>query len=211
MLDSTKGKDQSPSYLKLGMFSFLCQRLQQIMLEQDSCLGSGYKYQTLSIEKHNQSIKYKSIYFFRLRPPLRSRSRVDLNEFFSEYGCIDPVDLHCLSVSTIMVYTSIHMAASIWSTPTATLVQASYRLLPSSSMACVILPHTPLLELDQGQVIGSTLECQSLVDSLSYRYCLLLIAFIVYLITIISLCPIEIDLDRPYILFNPSFANLKLI
>ena len=39
--------------------------------------------------------------------------------------------------------------------------------------ACVILPHTPLLELDQGQVIGSTLEWQSLVDSLSYRYCLL--------------------------------------
>ena len=46
------------------------------------------------------------------------------------------------------------------------------------SMACVILPHTPLLELDQGQVIGSTLEWQSLVDSLSYRYCLLLSLFI---------------------------------
>ena len=40
---------------------------------------------------------------------------------------------------------------------------------------------------------------------------ILLIAFIVYLITAISLCPIEIDLDRPYILFNSSFANLKLI
>ena len=39
---------------------------------------------------------------------------------------------------------------------------------------------------------------------------ILLIAFIVYLITAISLCPIEIDLDRPYILFNPSFANLKV-
>ena len=75
-------------------------------------------------------------------------------------------------------------------------------------MAYVILPHTPLLELDQGQVIGSTLVWQSLVDSLSYRY---FIAFIVYLITTISLCPIEIDLDRPYILFNSSFANLKLI
>ena len=44
--------------------------------------------------------------------------------------------------------------------------------------AYVILPHTPLLELDQGQVIGSTLEWQSLVDSLSYRYCLLLSLFI---------------------------------
>ena len=75
-------------------------------------------------------------------------------------------------------------------------------------MACMILPHTPLFELDQGQVIGSTLVWQSLVDSLSYRY---FIAFIVYLITTISLCPIEIDLDRPYILFDPSFANLKLI
>ena len=38
---------------------------------------------------------------------------------------------------------------------------------------------------------------------------ILLIAFIVYLITAISLCPIEIDLDRPYILFNPTFANQK--
>ena len=40
---------------------------------------------------------------------------------------------------------------------------------------------------------------------------ILLIVFIVYLITTISLYPIEIDLDWPYILFNPSFANLKLI
>ena len=35
-----------------------------------------------------------------------------------------------------------------------------------------------------------------------------LIASIVYLITAISLRPIGIDLDRPYILFNPSFVNL---
>ena len=40
---------------------------------------------------------------------------------------------------------------------------------------------------------------------------ILLVAVIVYLITVISLYLIEIDLDRPYILFNPSFANLKLI
>ena len=40
---------------------------------------------------------------------------------------------------------------------------------------------------------------------------ILLIASIIYLITAISLRPIGIDLDRPYILFNPSFANLKLI
>ena len=40
---------------------------------------------------------------------------------------------------------------------------------------------------------------------------ILLIAFIIYLITAISLCPIEIDLDQPYILFDSSFANLKLI
>ena len=39
---------------------------------------------------------------------------------------------------------------------------------------------------------------------------ILLIAFIVYLITAISLCPIVIDLDQPYILFNSSFANLKI-
>ena len=38
---------------------------------------------------------------------------------------------------------------------------------------------------------------------------MLLIAFNVYLITAISLRPIEINLDWPYILFNPSFVNLK--
>ena len=38
---------------------------------------------------------------------------------------------------------------------------------------------------------------------------ILLIASIVYLIIAISLCPIGIDLDRPYILFNPSFVNLN--
>ena len=140
-------------------------------------ISSGYKYKPPAIViTHNQS--NTSYLFFRLQPPLRSRSRVNLGEFFSKYGCIDSVDLHCLSVSTVIVYTSVHMAASIRSTSTATLVQASYRLLPSSSMVCVILPHTPLLELDQGQVIGSTLEWQSLVDSLSYRYCLLLSLFI---------------------------------
>ena len=36
-----------------------------------------------------------------------------------------------------------------------------------------------------------------------------LIASMVYLITTILLHPIEIDLDRPYILFNPSFVNLN--
>ena len=36
----------------------------------------------------------------------------------------------------------------------------------------------------------------------------LLIAFIIYLFTAISLCLIGIDLDWPYILFNPSFVNL---
>ena len=34
---------------------------------------------------------------------------------------------------------------------------------------------------------------------------ILLITSIIYLITTISLRPIGIDLDRPYILFNPSF------
>ena len=38
---------------------------------------------------------------------------------------------------------------------------------------------------------------------------ILLITFIVYLITAISLRPIVIDLDRPDILFNPSFVNLN--
>ena len=40
---------------------------------------------------------------------------------------------------------------------------------------------------------------------------ILLIASIIYSIIAISLRLIEIDLDRPYILFNPSFVNLKLI
>ena len=40
---------------------------------------------------------------------------------------------------------------------------------------------------------------------------ILLIASIIYLIMAISLRPIGIDLDQPYILFNPSFVNLKLV
>ena len=38
---------------------------------------------------------------------------------------------------------------------------------------------------------------------------ILLIASIVYLITTILLYPIEIDLDRPYILFGSSFVNIN--
>ena len=92
------------------------------MLRHKSCVGSGYKYQTPAIAKGTQLIKYKLLTFFLLRSPLRSQSRVDLGEFFSKYGCIDPVDLHCLSVSTVMAYTSVRTAASIRSTSTATLV-----------------------------------------------------------------------------------------
>ena len=40
---------------------------------------------------------------------------------------------------------------------------------------------------------------------------ILLISSIIYIITAISLHPIEIDLEQPYILFSPSFVNLKLI
>ena len=53
------------------------------MLRQESCVGSVYKYHASAIVKQQQSI----------RPPLRSRSRVDLDEFFSEQSCIGPVDL----------------------------------------------------------------------------------------------------------------------
>ena len=59
-------------------------------------LGSGYKYQTPAIVKENPINQIQVNYFFWLWPPLRSRSRVDLGEFFDKYGCIDPVDLHCL-------------------------------------------------------------------------------------------------------------------
>ena len=38
---------------------------------------------------------------------------------------------------------------------------------------------------------------------------ILLITSIIYLITVISLRPIGIDLNRPYIFFNPSFVNLN--
>ena len=55
----------------------------------------------------------------------------------------------------------------------------------------------------------STVERGSLVGRF-IKLPILLIAFIVNLITAISLYPIEIDLDRPYILSNPSFANLEL-
>ena len=38
---------------------------------------------------------------------------------------------------------------------------------------------------------------------------ILLVASIIYLIIAISLRPIGLDLDRPYIFFNPSFVNLN--
>ena len=56
-----------------------------------------------------------------------------------------------------------------------------YKLVIDSCLVQVWLHRSgrpPLHELDQGQVISSTLEWQSLVDSLSYRYCLLLLLFI---------------------------------
>jgi hypothetical protein len=65
------------------------------MHRQESCVGPGYKYQTLAIIRHTINPIYKSFTFFWLRPPLRSRSRVELDEFFSKYGCINLVDLHC--------------------------------------------------------------------------------------------------------------------
>ena len=98
------------------------------MLRHESCVGPGYKYQTSTIVKHTIN-PIQVIYFFWLRPPLRSRSRVDLGEFFSKYGCINLVYLHCLSVSTVMVYTSVRMAASIRSTSTACLYVPSW-LIP---------------------------------------------------------------------------------
>ena len=109
MSDSTKRKDQSPSYLKLGMFSFI-PKIVIVVLEQDSCLGSGYKYQTPAIVKNIQSINTK--YFFGFTPTLRSRSTVDLSEFFNKQGCIDPVDSG-LFVSSFMAYTFVCKATSV--------------------------------------------------------------------------------------------------
>ena len=69
-----KGKDQSPSYLKLGMFSFFCQRLQQIMLEQDSCLDFGYKYQTPAIVKTINQIQVNLLFLAPATPQEQEQS-----------------------------------------------------------------------------------------------------------------------------------------
>ena len=76
-----------------------------------------------------------------------------------------------------MAYTSVRTAASIRRPP----LRHWYKLVIESCLVQVWLHRSgrpPLHELDQGQVIGSTLEWQSLVDSLSYPYCLLLSLFI---------------------------------
>ena len=83
------------------------------MHRQESCTGPGYKYQTPAIVKDTINPIYKS-FTFSAPATLRSRSRVDLGEFFSKYGCIDPVDLRCLSVSTVMTYTSVRVAPCMW-------------------------------------------------------------------------------------------------
>ena len=148
------------------------------MLRQESCAGPGYKYQAPTIVKKQQSIQYTSYLLFWLRPPLRSRSRVDLGKFFSKYGCIDPIDLHCLSISTVMAYTSVRTAASIRSTSTTTLVWVSYRLLSSSSTAASI-QSTSTARTRLRSSYRLYLRVAFLrIDSLSYRYCLLLPLFI---------------------------------
>ena len=66
-----------------------------------------------------------------------------------------------------MAYTSVRTAVSIRSTSTATLD----KLVIDSCLVQVWLHRSgrlPLHELDQGQVIDSTLEWQPLVDSLSF-------------------------------------------
>ena len=140
-----------------------------VVLRQESRTGPRYKYESPTIVRHTIN-PIQVTYFFQLRPPLRS-SRVDLDEFFSKYGCIDPVDLHCLSVSTIMAYTSIRTVASIRSTSIMTLVWISYRLLSSSSTAASIwstsTARTRLRSSYQLYLRVAFLQ----IDSLSYRYC----------------------------------------
>ena len=109
------GKIRVQVILNQECFFILCQRLQQIMLKQDSCLDSGYKYQTPAIV-NTQSIQYKLFtFFFGSNHPLgvgveqisasssastvasiRSTSTACCKYchslYLCSYGCIDPVD-----------------------------------------------------------------------------------------------------------------------
>ena len=90
-----------------------------IVLRQESCVGPGYKHQTLAIVKDTIN-EILVIYFFRLRPPLRSRSRVDLGEFFSnvaESPNLMPPRSACLQLDTKHPKENTKLLGSIGHTP----------------------------------------------------------------------------------------------
>ena len=133
-------------------------------------LGSRYKYQTSAIVEDNQSIKYKSIYFFWLQPPLRSRSRVDLGEFFSEQGCISSTDVRLVCKYHHGLYfcsygcidlIDLHCNSSI--SQLSTLVQFKYGCIDPVDLHCSNYIKVKLSALSKGGILR--------VDSLSYRSC----------------------------------------
>ena len=71
-----------------------------------------YKYKSPAIVSRRSNQPIQITFFFGSVPTLRSRSSVDLGEFFNKQGCIGSVDLG-LSISTIMAYTLVSKAASI--------------------------------------------------------------------------------------------------
>ena len=168
-------------------------------------LGSGYKYQTPAIV--NQPINQIQVnYFFWLWPPLRSRSRVDLGEFFSEQGCISPANLrlvykyhHGLYFYSYRCIDPVDLHCDSGISQLSTLVQFKYGCIDPVDLHCSNQIKGKFSALSKG---GVSLDR-------FIKLPILLIAFIIYLITAISLRPIGIDLDRPYILFNLSFVNLN--
>ena len=80
--DSIERKDWSPSYPKLGSSFFFSKFWDRSCLTRTHSQASAINTTpTIVIDISHRSTK-TSIFTFQLRPPLRSRSRVDFDEFF---------------------------------------------------------------------------------------------------------------------------------
>ena len=120
--DSTWRKLES-MYPNVSFFVFVC-------MWQES-LAQGININPQPLYQDIQSIKY-NLPFFQLRPTLRSRSRVDLDEFFSKQGCIGLADLWLVCKYRHALYFCLYGCidlVDLWSTSTVRIrLRSNYRL-----------------------------------------------------------------------------------
>ena len=83
-LDFIEGKVWGPSYHNLGSFIFFSKFVTGLVRPRLVIKPRVYIVNPSYRNKHLSSINQTSTFTFWLRPPLRSRSRVDFDEFFGQ-------------------------------------------------------------------------------------------------------------------------------